>query len=110
MRDAMVGDVRTTLYLLLGAVALVLLIACANVANLLLAKATGRAREMAIRAAIGASRGRIVRLLGAESLVLAIASGAIGVLFALWGSNVLVALAPGNIPRLDETAIDGRVL
>jgi predicted permease len=110
MRDFMVGDVRSTLYLLLGAVALVLLIACANVANLLLAKATGRSREMAIRAAIGASRGRIVRLLIVESLILAIVSGVVGVVFAIWGSSALVALAPGNIPRLDETAIDGSVL
>ena len=110
LRDAMVGDARTTLYLLLGAVALVLLIACANVANLLLAKATGRGREMAIRSAIGASRGRIVRLLCVESLVLALLSGAVGVVFAIWGSNALVALAPGNIPGLDETAIDGPVL
>ena len=110
MRDSMVGDVRATLYLLLGAVALVLLIACANVANLLLAKATARAREIAIRAAVGASRGRIVRLLVTESLVLAVVSGALGVLFALWGSNALVALAPGNVPRLEETTIDGPVL
>jgi putative ABC transport system permease protein len=110
MRDDMVGDVRTTLYLLLGAVTLVLLIACANVANLLLAKATGRSREMAIRAAVGATRGRIIRLLATESLVLAIVSGALGVVFAIWGSNALVALAPSNVPRLSETSIDGAVL
>jgi predicted permease len=110
MRDFLVGDVRTTLYILLGAVALVLLIASANVANLLLAKATGRGREMAIRAAIGASRGRIVRLLAIESLILALVSGALGILFAIWGSNALVALAPKNVPRLDETVIDSSVL
>jgi predicted permease len=110
VRDALIGDVRTTLYLLLGAVAVVLLIACANVANLLLAKATGRGREIAIRSAIGASRMQIVRLLCIESLVLAMLAGGVGVLFAIWGSNALVALAPGNIPRLDETAIDSSVL
>ena len=110
MRDAMVHDVRLTLYLLLGAVALVLLIACANVANLLLAKATARTREIAIRAAVGASRGRIVRQLITESLVLALISGAAGLLLAKWGSDALVALAPGNVPRLAETGIDGWVL
>lgn len=110
MRDEMVGDVRTTLYILLGAVSLVLLIACANMANLLLAKATSRAREMAIRAAVGASRGRIVKQLITESLVLAVGSGVAGLLLAIWGSNVLVALAPKNVPRLAETSIDGWVL
>jgi predicted permease len=110
MRDDLVGDVRTTLYLLLGAVALVLLIACANMANLLLAKATARTREIAIRSAVGASRGRIVRQLITESLVLAAASAAAGLLLALWGSNALVALAPANVPRLAETQIDGWVL
>ncbi len=105
-----VGSVRPTLYLMLGAVALVLLIACANVSNLLLAKATARTREIAIRAAVGASRARIVRQLTAESLVLAIGAGALGLLLALWGSGALVALAPRDVPRIDEVRIDGWVL
>ena len=87
-----------------------LLIACANVANLLLAKATARTREIAIRAAVGASRGRIVRQLITESMVLALVAGAAGLLLAMWGSDALVALAPGNVPRLAETGIDGWVL
>ncbi len=106
MRDEMVRDVRVTLYLLLGAVAVVLLIACANISTLLLAKASARTREMAIRAAIGASRARIIRQLISESLVLALVSGAAGILLAYWGSEALVALAPGNVPRLAETGID----
>jgi putative ABC transport system permease protein len=110
MRDQMVQNVKLTLYLLLGAVALVLLIGCGNVANLLLAKATTRTREIAIRAAVGASRGRIVRQLITESMVLALIAGAAGLLLAKWGSDALVALAPGNVPRLAETGIDGWVL
>ena len=110
MQDEMVGDVRMTLYLLLGAVGVLLLIACANMANLLLAKATARAREIAIRAAVGASRGRIVKQLITESLVLAMASGSVGLVLAKWGSSALVALAPSNIPRLAETGIDVSVL
>lgn len=110
MRDEMVRNVKLTLYLLLGAVALVLLIGCANVANLLLAKATARTREIAIRAAVGASRGRIVRQLITESAVLALIAGSAGLLLAKWGSDVLVALAPGNVPRLAESGIDARVL
>ena len=110
MRDSMVQDVQTTLYLLLGAVALVLLIGCANVANLLLGRATARSREIAIRAAVGASRGRIVRQLVTESIVLALIAGAAGLLLAKWGADALVALAPGNVPRLADSAIDGRVL
>ncbi len=110
MRDAMVSNVQLTLYLLLGAVAVVLLIACANVANLLLAKATTRTREIAIRAAVGASRGHIIRQLITESLLMAIVSGVAGLILAVMGSAALVALAPANVPRLAETSIDGWVL
>jgi putative ABC transport system permease protein len=110
LRETMVRNVGTTLYLLLGAVGVLLLIACANVANLLLARASARGREIAIRAAVGASRGRIVRLLAAESLLLALLSGAAGLLLAWWGSGALVALAPSDIPRLSETSLDGAVL
>jgi putative ABC transport system permease protein len=110
MRDRMVRNVRLTLYVLLGAVGLVLLIACANMANLLLAKASARGREMAIRAAIGASRGRIVRQLITESMLLAVLAGAAGLLLAVWGTSALVALAPGNVPRLEEANLDAGVL
>jgi len=110
MLDTMVGNVRLTLYLLLGAVGLVLLIACANMANLLLAKSTSRTREIAIRAAVGASRGRIVKQLITESLVLAVVAGAAGLILAVWGADALVLLAPSNVPRLAETHIDGWVL
>ena len=88
---------------------MVLLIGCANVANLLLARSTARTREIAIRAAVGASRVRIVRQLITESVVLALIAAA-GLLLAKWGSDALVALAPGNIPRLAESGIDGWVL
>jgi predicted permease len=110
MRDDMVSNVQLTLYLLLGAVTLVLLIACANVANLLLAKSSTRTREIAIRAAVGASRARIIRQLITESLLLALLSAVAGLLLAVWGSAALVALAPRNVPRLAETSIDGWVL
>jgi predicted permease len=110
MRDEMVGDVRLTLYLLLGAVSVVLLIACANTATLLLGKATARTREVAVRAAIGASQGRIVRQLVTESLLLAFLAGALGLLLAYGGSKALVTLAPADLPRLDETGIDRWVL
>jgi predicted permease len=110
MRDDMVGDVRLTLYLLLGAVSVVLLIACANTATLLLGKATDRAREVAVRVALGASHRRIMRQLITESLFLAFLGGASGLLLAYWGSKVLVALAPSNLPRLAETGLDARVL
>lgn len=110
MQEEMVGDVRLTLYLLLGAVSVVLLIACANTATLLLGKATARTREVAVRAALGASQRRIVRQMITESLLLAFLAGASGLLLAYWGSKALVGLAPANLPRLTETGIDTGVL
>jgi putative ABC transport system permease protein len=110
MRDEMVSDFRLTLWIMLAAVGVVLLIACANLANMLLAKSVARTKEVAIRAALGAGRGRIVRQLITESVVMALLAGAVGVLLALWGSRLLVALAPGDVPRLGEAGIDARVL
>ena len=110
LRDEMVSEFRLTLYVMLAAVGVVLLIACANLANMLLAKAVGRAREMAIRSAVGAGRGRIVRQLITESILLALIAGAAGLALAFWGSRTLMALAPGDIPRLAEAGIDGDVL
>jgi putative ABC transport system permease protein len=110
MRDSLVRDVRFTLYLLLGAVSVVLLVACANMANLLLARATARSREIAIRAAVGASRGRIIRQLITESLLLSLIAGSLGLILAVWGARALIAIAPEDIPRLAETGIDTFVL
>jgi putative ABC transport system permease protein len=109
LRDQLVGPVRTTLYFLMGAVALVLLIACTNVADLMLARATARSREMAVRAALGAGRWHIVRPLLAESAVLAIAGAAIGLLSAQFGIEFLLRIAP-DLPRLDEVRINAPVL
>jgi putative ABC transport system permease protein len=110
LREALIGDMRAPMLMLLGAVGLVLLLACANVANLVLARSTGRAREMHIRAAIGASRWQLLRGLLAESLLLSTAGTALGVLLAWWSVHALLALLPTTLFRLSSVGINLRVL
>jgi predicted permease len=110
LQDSITGKARPALLVLLGAVGFLLLVACANVANLLLAQASVRERELAIRSALGAARGRLIRQFLTEAFLLSLVGGGLGVLGAFWGVAGLVALAPGNLPRLDSVSISIPVL
>jgi putative ABC transport system permease protein len=114
LRDSIIGDARDSLLMMLGAVGLVLLISCANVANLLLVRATGRKREFAIRSAMGAGRGRIVRQLLTESVLLSVTGGVLGLLLGFLGVRALLAVSPAGLPRVGEDGsaigLDWRVL
>jgi putative ABC transport system permease protein len=110
LTDEYLTDVRRPLLVLFGAVLAVLLISCANVANLLLARASTRGHEIAVRAALGAGRGRIIRQLLNESVLIAVFGGSLGMLLALWGTKALLALAPTDLPRLNAVHLDVRVL
>ncbi|HXG56278.1 MAG TPA: ABC transporter permease [Vicinamibacterales bacterium] len=109
LHDRVVGDIKPGLLALLGAVAFVLLIACANIANLLLARGSARGRELAVRLALGAGRGRVVRQLLTESVLLAVIGGGTGMLLGAWAVDALLAIAPANAPRVSEIGLDARV-
>jgi len=110
LKERLVGDVGPILWMLLGAVGFVLLIACVNVSNLLLARSTGRTREFAIRAALGAGQWRLLRQSLTESTLLALAGGGLGLAIAAWGTKAALALLPTALPRAEEVGLDGRVL
>jgi predicted permease len=110
MKEDIVGNVQPFLIVLLAAVGFLLLIACANVANLLLARSMGRSREFAIRAAMGASQGRVIRQLLSESILLAGVGGTLGLLLAVWGTKAVLGTLPGALPRANEVSLDARVL
>jgi putative ABC transport system permease protein len=110
LQDSITGRARSALLVLLGAVGFLLLVACANVANLLLAQASGRERELAIRSALGAARGRLIRQFLTEAFLLSLVGGGLGVLAAFWGVAGLIALAPENLPRLESVSINIPVL
>src|SRR5262249_31077527 len=108
--EEIVGNVRPMLVTILGAVGALLVIACANLASLSLARAAGRQRDLAVRAALGAARSQLIRLLFTESAVLAVVGSVIGFLSALWGSDILVRFVPADLPRANGVTIDARVL
>jgi putative ABC transport system permease protein len=110
LHEQFTGEVRPALLVLLGAVAFVLLVACVNVANLLLARASAREKELAIRASLGASRARLIRQLAIESLPLGLLGGGAGLLLAVWGIDILAALLPSSLPRYNPITVDARVL
>src|SRR6185369_4464695 len=110
LKQRMVGDVKPLLLVLLAAVGFVLLIACVNVANLMLVRSAARAREFAIRVALGATQGHVIRQLLTESILLAFASGTLGLLLASWGTHAALSVLPSALPRAEEIGLDSRVL
>src|SRR5262249_14759186 len=110
LKDVIVGGIRPALLVLLGAGAFVLLIACGNVANLTVGRAASRDKEIAIRAALGAGRARLVRQLMTESLILAVTGGALSMVLAIWGVKLIIAVNPDSIPRVKEIGLDWRVV